>query len=76
MKIIHFLYNKLIDNGISKLTALGYCPLLSHPIPELVRIIQNAEYTRSLNMPLLGVIQKPEYTRVLNMPQVLDIREC
>ena len=72
MKIIHFLYNKLIDNGISKFTALGYRPLL-HPLPKLLRVIQNPECTRALNMPLLGVIQKPENTRILNMPQVLNI---
>ena len=33
---------------------------------------QIPEYTRALNIPLLGVIQKPEYTSVLNMPQVLN----
>ena len=75
MKIIHFLYNILTDNGISKFTALSCRPLLP-PLPELLRVIQNPEYTRALNMPLLGVIQKPGYARILNMPQVLNIRKC
>ena len=52
MNVIHFLYNKLIDNGILKFTALGCHPFLPH-LPELRR---TSEYTRALNMPLLAVI--------------------
>ena len=59
MKIIHFLYIKLIDNGISKFTALGRRPL---SLRGFLRVIQNPEYTRVLNMPLVL-----RYRRVSNM---------
>ena len=59
MTIIQFLYIKLIDNGISKFTALGRRPLSPR---GLLRVIQNPEYTRVLNMPLAL-----SYTRVSNM---------
>ena len=75
IKIIHFLYNKLFDNDISKFTALGRHPL-PPSLPDLLKVIQNPEYARLLDMLLLGVIQKPEYSRGLNIPLVLNIREC
>ena len=40
MNIIYFFYNKLIDNGISKFTALG-CHLLLTPPPPPPRTSQN-----------------------------------
>ena len=41
MNIIYFLYNKLIDNGISKFTALG-CHLL---------LLPSRNFSEHLNIP-------------------------
>ena len=58
------------------------------PLPELLRVIQNLEYTRALDMSLLEVIQKrgiyqaseyasgSEYTKVLNMLGLRRVLIC